>query len=367
MEDVVKVAWSGRVGARQLRKVMEGAVWRELALVETKTGGLELVAVDGEPEKPVVVGRARARAPLLDVKFYPRDAGMFLSADAKGEVALFDTANMVVATQFRLGSGSAAHSLALPDCSAAAPLVAVGSGTGEVRLIDLRSGGFTHSMPNHADVVTSLAFGSGDASVLVSGSADGSICIYDIRRAGRLMTLDLALTSESGSAGPLDLPPGYVAGLAHHHGVSSLVMASNGACLYSAGRDGAIRQWDMASGANTLLNFGTFGGSLTLNSVPGTLALSPGDDVLYYPVARHGIGVFETSTGEHIDTLSAHFATITGLTTLAFNHILVSASTAGAVLLWAVPPPSPDAPDDLARLGWAPEDVDSDDSDWDAL
>ena len=66
------------------------------------------------------------------------------------------------------------------------PLVAVATaGDARVRLVDLRSGDPSHSLPGHAAPVTALTWHPGSEWMLVSGDRSGAALLWDVRMNGR--------------------------------------------------------------------------------------------------------------------------------------------------------------------------------------
>jgi WD40 repeat protein len=61
-------------------------------------------------------------------------------------------------------------------------LCAVGSGDTRVRLCDVSSGGFAHSLAGHRDAVWAVTWSLTSEYVLMTGGCDGAIRFWDIRR-----------------------------------------------------------------------------------------------------------------------------------------------------------------------------------------
>eukprot|EP00850_Spirogloea_muscicola_P013949 SM000097S24802 [mRNA] locus=s97:362159:364831:+ [translate_table: standard] len=78
-------------------------------------------------------------------------------------------------------SGAAAAAHALVACATEDP---------RVRLADIASGAFTHTLSGHRDAVWALQWSPASEWVLVSGGADGAVRFWDIRTAGCYLVLD---------------------------------------------------------------------------------------------------------------------------------------------------------------------------------
>ena len=150
---------------------------------------------------------------------------------------------------------------ALSPIASASPLVAVGTAQAHVRLLDLRSGLATHSLPGHSGAIFSLAWSPKQEHVLASGSADGRVLFFDVRRANSTFaSLDL---DDAIGVLPPDHTPGYGGRealdwnvRAHSGPVTNVQWTPRGDKLVTTGHDQRIRVWDAATGRNELVHFG---------------------------------------------------------------------------------------------------------------
>lgn len=151
-------------------------------------------------------------------------------------------------------------------------LVACGMAHPAVRLVDLRTNSAVQSLVAPGQIsgggaVFSLAWSPRHEHVLASGTLDGAVRIWDIRRASALLGLldqedSLGIFARSSGSGghvhatnPWDR--GFrVSAKAHTGPVNGLTWTDDGAYIVSAGHDRRIRVWDAATGANTLASFG---------------------------------------------------------------------------------------------------------------
>ncbi|KIW17807.1 hypothetical protein PV08_05002 [Exophiala spinifera] len=185
------------------------------------------------------------------------------------------------------------HALSpLPDSS---PLIAVGTAHPAIRLLDLRSGLSTHSLSGPNGAIYSLCWSPRASHVLCSGSTDGKVLFFDIRRANAsFASLDLddavgvigEIPSTGLGARPSNLHIDFNA-VAHNGPVTSIQWTPSGDKLVTAGHDQRIRVWDAASGRNDLVHFGPRirnerqGELKALISPPGTCL--PGRESLFWP------------------------------------------------------------------------------------
>ena len=153
------------------------------------------------------------------------------------------------------------YTVALSNLSSAHPLVAVGTAHPVIRLLDLRSGLGTHSLPGHNGSVYSIDWSQRYEYLLCSGGSDGRVLFFDIRRASAAfasLDLDDAIgvvgddpSTGGGARKPLDWNT-----RAHAGPVTGVQWTPSGDKIVTAGHDQRIRIWDAATGRNDLVHFG---------------------------------------------------------------------------------------------------------------
>ena len=152
------------------------------------------------------------------------------------------------------------HTLSpLPDSP---PLIAVGTAHPAIRLLDLRSGLSTHSLSGPNGAIYTLSWSPKQAHILASGSADGKVLFFDIRRANAAFaSLDLddaigviGTSTATGTHARRDLLDFNA--IAHNGPVTSIQWNAHGDKLITSGHDQRIRIWDTLSGRNELVHFG---------------------------------------------------------------------------------------------------------------
>lgn len=168
-------------------------------------------------------------------------------------------------------------------------LVACATQHPSVRLIDLRSGASTHSLPGHSGAILSVAWSPVREHVLASGATDGSVRFWDVRRgSAELGVLDLerslGIMPEFSGAREPSLRK------AHRGPVNGIAWTDDGRHVVTTGHDERIRVWETETGSNTLANFGPFVRNSRLAPlVPLVLPpdlVSSEKDVLFYPNGR---------------------------------------------------------------------------------
>lgn len=240
---------------------------------------------------------------ITRLSFYPFDSAAFLSSSFDQTLKLWATDMARVSGSFALGAKVYTHAIS-PIASHL--LVACGTQHPAVRLVDLRSAAAVQSLvsPGQIDGIAganlAVAWSPVHENVLASGSVDGAVRIWDIRKADGL----IGLLDQEDSLGFLSRPvpqnatsesssqTGLRRGIrmsakAHLGPVNGLTWTDDGAYIVSAGHDRKVHVWDAATGANTLANFGP----TIRNSHVGTLTMfvSPlgltrhKKDLLFFP------------------------------------------------------------------------------------
>jgi DNA excision repair protein ERCC-8 len=129
---------------------------------------------------------------LTHVQWYPVDPGAFVSASLDGSILLWDTNRMqpvLHATPFEEGDTCSCVHLGGDgpggSNSASSMLVAAGSWQDPaITLVDLRSGAASHQLQGHDRGISCLSWSPTSSVILASGSKDGSIRLWDIRKSG---------------------------------------------------------------------------------------------------------------------------------------------------------------------------------------
>lgn len=213
------------------------------------------------PSAQPVSGHNRA---ITAVAWYPPDTGLFLTGATDNRVLVWDTRSFAPAFSFSVDAR--VWCVSLSPCASSHNLAAVGTEDPRVRLLDLASGGHTHTLVGHRDAVTCLAWHPTQEYQLLSGSRDGTIRWWDVRKSGataQLAVLDqqigptLSRTQGSkpmsaGSSNPAFGQAGAPA-VSHSEGVNGLCIPHDPsvACrevpLLSTGCDSQLRHWKLQS------------------------------------------------------------------------------------------------------------------------
>ncbi|OCL06249.1 WD40 repeat-like protein [Glonium stellatum] len=245
---------------------------------------------------------------ITQLCFYPFDSLAFLSSSYDHTIKIYSSETLSTSASFDLGS--VVYTLALSSI-ASHLLVACATQHPAVRLVDLRSGASTHSLAGHGGAVLSVSWSPVHEHILASGSIDGTVRFWDIRRSvGEIGVLDMEDSVGILGRGGFDAETRHrERGRAHAGAVNGIAWSDNGHHLISVGHDERIRVWDTSSGANTLANFGPMVRNSHLSALIPLLApsgLVPSEkDVLLYP-NENEILMYELFEGNLLKRLKRH-------------------------------------------------------------
>mmetsp|Transcript_35876 Transcript_35876/g.57994 ORF Transcript_35876/g.57994 Transcript_35876/m.57994 type:complete len:459 (+) Transcript_35876:115-1491(+) len=294
------------------------------------------------------------------VDWYPVDTGMFVSASFDESIRVWDTNTQTTAAHFSLPGP--VYAVAMSPLASSHCLIAGGSTDSHVRLCDLRTGACTHMLSGHKDSVRAVQWSPRDEHVLASGSLDGTILVWDVRRAGGpLKILDQHNTSrasqwasssasnssawtapelrggessstssrrqdkrqrngKTGSSSsaskrtrlePNRMPEPVIwanhskasTSTAHSGAVTALCYTPDGLFLLSSGTDERLRLWNTFSGLNTLVNFG---GTKNQHK-KGTAMCTDNDGRFVFHPNGDEVWMYEIHSGTLCKRLKGHF------------------------------------------------------------
>ncbi|KAI1284143.1 WD40-repeat-containing domain protein [Xylaria sp. FL0933] len=258
-----------------------------------KLWDLEQCGNPSEPHtfKPVATIRPSSQTHkfgITHLSFYPFDSAAFISTSYDQTLKLWSTEEARVSASFSLGSKVYTHAIS-PIASHL--LVACGTQHPAVRLVDLRSGSSIQSLTGHGGAILATSWSPRHEHVLATGGVDGTVRIWDIRRASALIgmldqedSLGLYYNGLLGKDGKVRM---RASAKAHPAPVNGLTWTDDGGYIISAGHDNRIRVWDAATGRNTLASFGpsvrnTQLASVTMFTSPVGLT-HPGRELLFWP------------------------------------------------------------------------------------
>ncbi|EMR10950.1 hypothetical protein PNEG_01095 [Pneumocystis murina B123] len=182
---------------------------------------------------------------ISDINWWPFDQGLFTTSSFDHFVKVWNTDTMQEVCSFDLGEKVYAHTLSLV---ASHCLVACGTDSSSIRLCDLKTGAFTHSLQGHEGNVLTVLWSPRDDYTLVSGGSDGSVRLWDVRRAISCLKCFHQYN--------LQIDSTFQRNCSHNGPVNGLAFTSDGFYLVSVGHDEAMRAWDLQDGLNTFIHYG---------------------------------------------------------------------------------------------------------------
>ncbi|CAG8482845.1 1542_t:CDS:2 [Ambispora gerdemannii] len=168
-------------------------------------------------------------------------------------------------------------------------LIAAALAHPNIRLCDIRARLALQSLKGHKNTVFRVEWSPIFEYMLVSACADGTVRIWDIRRADQsLISLDYLNKGE----------PSSLTNKAHNGGANGLCFTSDGTRILSSGHDQTIRLWDVHTGRNAMVDYPSIPNTTSL-SLP--LAVTPSTDcsppLIFHPTSRSQIFVLDLYKG----------------------------------------------------------------------
>ncbi|XP_062163173.1 WD repeat-containing protein ATCSA-1 isoform X1 [Alnus glutinosa] len=317
--------------------------------------------------------------------WYPVDTGLFITGSYDHHINVWDTNTTQVVMNFKMPGK--VYRTAMSSLATSHMLIAAGTEDVQVRLCDIASGAFAHTLSGHraslmVDGVMTVEWSTSSEWVLVTGGCDGAIRFWDIRRAGCFLVLDQShsqlgrrphilecsatnkvLTSKSLSAGQSSssytkprtqhrklasgngtkqspvgrrqrLHPGMLSSqdraTAHYGAVNGLKVTDDGMYLLSAGSDSRLRLWDIESGCNTLVNYETV---RLQTSKPIQLATTQ-DSALVFVPCMTAVKAFDVWSGKTSLTFRGHYEYVNCCWFSTQDQELYTGGNDRQILLW---------------------------------
>ncbi|GFQ06297.1 DNA excision repair protein ercc-8 [Phtheirospermum japonicum] len=313
--------------------------------------------------------------------WYPIDTGLFVTGSYDHHVNVWDTNTTQVVMNFKMPGK--VYRNAMSPIARSHMLIAAGSEDVQVRLCDIASGAFAHTLSGHRDGVMSIEWSTSSEWVLVTGGCDGAIRFWDIRRAGCFRVLDQShsqfgrrppvlsrpTTNKKSSAGPsssvkAQAPqrkasngnaskphavrisnqvkiakqrshPGMLSShdraTGHYGVVTGLKVTDDGMYLLSSGSDSRLRLWDIESGCNTLVNFET---TRLQQSKPIQMAVSQDSTLAFVPCMTTA-KVFDIWSGLTKETFRGHYESVNCCWYNAIDQELYTGGNDRQILVWS--------------------------------
>eukprot|EP01122_Echinamoeba_exundans_P005283 TRINITY_DN15449_c0_g1_i1.p1 TRINITY_DN15449_c0_g1~~TRINITY_DN15449_c0_g1_i1.p1 ORF type:complete len:377 (-),score=53.09 TRINITY_DN15449_c0_g1_i1:1182-2312(-) len=318
--------------------------------------------------------------PISSVMWYTLDTGCFVSGSFDGTVKVWDT-NLLEPVE-TISAYGPVYSVSMSRCISSQNLVAVGSKGENVILVDLRTGRGIHLLQGHTASVFSTAWSPGNPHHIVTGSADRTVRLWDIRRSGWIHSYNMSRRDPDPTLKRLVLDPTQVpyteaasakldAPAAKRRKIDALEKAHDAAAvgvawtpdsknILSTGADKVMRLWETDTGINQMVSY-----SGTKYRVPlmNKIAVSTNGKLVYHPNGE-SVGVYEVKTGKKIHTLKGHYAPVTSMVYHTSLPEMYTGAADGSILVWT---PFLDEIEELIERGGAASDDEEEEPDfWDS-
>lgn len=340
---------------------------------------------------------------ISSATWYPIDTGLFITGSYDHHINVWDTNTTQVVMNFKMPGK--VYKTAMSPIATSHMLIASGTEDVQVRLCDIASGAFAHTLSGHRDGVMAVEWSTSSEWVLMTGGCDGAIRYWDIRRAGCFLVLDQAKTQlgtrqpllehsvaekaaiskpmgqslstknrgeqkkvSSGNGAKLSAisrmasqpkggygkqrrHPGMMSSqdhaTAHYGSVTGLKATEDGMYLLSAGSDSRLRLWDMESGCNTLVNFET----VRLQNSKGIQLAVAQDSSLVFVPCMTSVKAFDLWSGNTSATFRAHYDSVNSCWFSVQDQELYTGGNDRQILVWSSSDLCPDDMDTKSLKG----------------
>jgi DNA excision repair protein ERCC-8 len=238
-------------------------------------------------------GKAHALA-ITDAQWFPFDSNIFVTASRDMLVKLWDSNSLKSVINWKMNAS--VYMTAIPANHSSPLLVAVGMEGHTIRMCDLKSGASTHTLRGHSGSVHTLQWSPHHSYMLASGSSDGYIKYWDIRKASPVLKSLTYSTFEN---------------LKSHTGsVKGLSFSSDGLWMVSVGQDNVIRLWDGYNGTYTGVQASWSYGRIYTNVRPViTHSADTSSPKVYLPNNKH-IQEFDLMTLDKGQSYFGHYGAV---------------------------------------------------------
>ncbi|XP_034252372.1 DNA excision repair protein ERCC-8-like [Thrips palmi] len=257
------------------------------------------------------------------VQWYPRDSGLFVTASMDKTIQVWDSNYMRPVEKVKFEGRI--FQIHMSTNTGSKCLIAVAGTESIVRLVDLKSGSYSHELRGHESAVLTCRWSPNQEYLLVTGGCDGRIILWDARSANTALRI-------------LDQNNGQVTynnkfKLKSHDGaVNGLCFTENGLYLISLGWDAKAKLWNMTSGKRETVEYGSVP-SEKRKSIQFDVSGSSSKEIVYIP-SDGKILVYEVQSGQLVKTLQGHYNQVNSCKYNTLYQELYSAANDRSILIW---------------------------------
>lgn len=233
------------------------------------------------------------------VQWYPFDTGLFTTSSMDKTLKIWDTNMMKPAEVLCFKGRISQHQMS--KVISKNSLIAVATTVNQVLLAEVKSGLCCQELRGHTSSVITCKWSPTDEYLLATGSCDNRINLWDIRCARSCIR---SLDQHNGKGHSKN----DSTKTAHDGFVNGLCFTSNGLFLLSVGTDCCLRLWNVLTGQNQMINFG-----YVTNDSKKSIQLDVSANtqpILAYVPSEGNIFVYETETGQKVNTLLGHYNSV---------------------------------------------------------
>jgi DNA excision repair protein ERCC-8 len=275
---------------------------------------------------------------ISSVHWFTNDCGLFLTSSFDGTTLVFDANAMESVLSFKFES-SVSCSQFSPH-SNTSTMIATALANGSIRLCDIVSGDYIHTIHAHTNGTTSVDWSPLKEYELASASKDGSVKCWDIRKIGStpLLSLDwlrddtYRRSSQAGYVKDVKTKTNLIQ--AHSAEVMSLRYSSCGKYLLSCGNDSKIRLWSSQSGLLLPKEY-SFGKFAKMPFRMEFISNLFPEDILLFPLNQEiTLTPLQYGSGDSIYSLNGHFDKVSAAVYRSSTSEVISAGRDGLLLYW---------------------------------
>ncbi|KAJ3378909.1 DNA excision repair protein ERCC-8 [Entophlyctis sp. JEL0112] len=217
---------------------------------------------------PSAVAKSSHAFAISGVNWYPHDSGLFTSASFDKTVRVWDANVMEPVCTFNLKEKVHVHCMSPASISTA--LIAAAGESAHIRLCDMKTGGYAHVLSGNKP--TALAWSPHNEYILVSGSSERSLILWDVRKSNAVLTRSSIPYPNATSNQPRKEFITHTSAC-----VSGIAFNPSGSHFAAVSSDGSFATWqveafDVDNGASAGIEFSS-----------GAFALAPRDTIISPP------------------------------------------------------------------------------------